>query len=118
MARVQLDVRGMTCAACERRVSRALDKVPGVVGVAVSVRRGRVSLRTRGAVPHERLHEAVRRAGYDIGREDRPWLSREPRVWRDVAIACAVLALLAVAATAALWPRTAPHPRASVDVTG
>jgi sulfite exporter TauE/SafE/copper chaperone CopZ/plastocyanin len=96
MARVQLDVRGMTCAACERRVSRALDKVPGVVGVAVSVRRGRVSLRTRGAVPHERLHEAVRRAGYDIGREDRPWLSREPRVWRDVAIACAVLALLAV----------------------
>lgn len=96
MARVQLDVRGMTCAACERRVSRALDKVPGVVGVAVSVRRGRVSLRTRGAVPLERLHEAVRRAGYDIGREDRPWLSREPRVWRDVAIACAVLALLAV----------------------
>lgn len=34
------------------------------------------------------------------------------------ALTLAVLAVLAVAATATLWPRTAPHPRASADVTG
>jgi len=97
MARVQLDVRGMTCTACERRIARALDAVPGVVGVEVSARRGRVRLRTRGHVPTEHLHAAVRAAGYDVGRDVRPWLSRDVRVWRDVGLAVVVLALLAVA---------------------
>lgn len=97
MPRVQLDVRGMTCTACERRITRVLDKVPGVVGVAVSARRGRAVLRTRGAVAPHVLHEAVRSAGYDVGRESRPWVSRDPRVWRDIGLALAVFALLAVA---------------------
>jgi uncharacterized protein len=96
MAKVELPVRGMTCTACERRVTAALDKVPGVVGVAVSARRGTARLRIRGPANSAALHEAIRGAGYDVGRDASHWLSRDREVWRDVLLAVVGVAALAM----------------------
>ncbi|WP_225753607.1 sulfite exporter TauE/SafE family protein [Actinotalea sp. Marseille-Q4924] len=95
---VDLAVVGMTCRACEVRVGKALRGVPGVRHVDVSSARGRARVRTDADVPAERWATAVRRAGYELGVQRRPWLTRDGRVWRDVALAVGAVAVVAVAA--------------------
>ena len=41
LARITIPVTGMTCAACVRRVERALEKVPGVLGASVNLATGK-----------------------------------------------------------------------------
>ncbi|MBC7291932.1 MAG: sulfite exporter TauE/SafE family protein [Actinotalea sp.] len=94
---VELAVLGMTCRACEVRIGKALRRVPGVTDVDVSAAHSRARVRTDAVVPVERLAAAVRRAGYELGAERRPWLTRDRRVWRDVALATAAVAVVAVA---------------------
>ncbi|HWQ27960.1 MAG TPA: heavy metal translocating P-type ATPase [Dehalococcoidia bacterium] len=65
-AELVLDVEGMTCASCVRRVENALRGVPGVVDASVNLATERATVRyTPGAVTFEALREAVRAAGYD-----------------------------------------------------
>ncbi|HEY3546220.1 MAG TPA: sulfite exporter TauE/SafE family protein [Propionicimonas sp.] len=97
MAVLDLPVKGMTCRACEVRVTKALTKVPGVTGVSVSARRGIARVRTTTQVPRGRLARAIEKAGYQLGQDDSAWLTRDRAVWRDVAVAVGVLAVLALA---------------------
>lgn len=97
MSTIHLPVRGMTCAACERRISKALGTVPGVTEATVSARRGRATIRTDRDVPRSALVRAVRRAGYEVGRDETHWFTRDASVWRDVAVAVAVVGALALA---------------------
>ena len=94
MLRVTLPVTGMTCGACERRVSRALTGVPGVEDVTVSARRGTAVL-TVGAdeVPWDGIAAAVEKAGYSVGRA--PWVPRDGLVGRRALIAVVAVGLLA-----------------------
>jgi cation-transporting P-type ATPase A/B len=74
--RVELDVSGMTCAACAARVESRLNKLDGVrasVNYATRV----ATVDAPGAVATDELCEVVRRAGYDAdlrapGRDERP----------------------------------------------
>ncbi|MBC7291826.1 MAG: sulfite exporter TauE/SafE family protein [Actinotalea sp.] len=93
---VELPVQGMTCTACERRIT-TLQRVPGVRDARVSARRGRATVRTTGRVPRSALVRAVRAAGYEVGEDVRDWLSRDRTVWRDLAVALAVLTALGLA---------------------
>ena len=100
MPTIELEIAGMTCRACETRVGKALGGVPGVVGARVSARRGRAVLRTSGPVDRSRLARAVRSAGYELGAAERAWLTRDRRVWRDVALATGVVGIVALLASA------------------
>lgn len=97
MRTIDLPVRGMTCASCERRISKGLRKVPGVVDATVSARRGRARIRTDRDVPRAALVRAVRSAGYEVGHDERHWFTRDTNVWRDVAVAVAVVVALGLA---------------------
>lgn len=99
MPTIELEIAGMTCRACETRVGKALREVPGVERVRVSARRGTAVLDTSGPLDRSRLGRAVRTAGYELGAAERAWLTRDRRVWRDVAVATAVVAALAVVAS-------------------
>ncbi len=61
---VDLQVSGMTCASCVRRVERALSAVPGVLGVEVNLASETARVRTAGA-QLSALTSALQRAGYD-----------------------------------------------------
>lgn len=64
--RVQLGVRGMTCASCVARVEKQLSKVPGVVSASVNLTTERATVNyTPGAVTPQALAEAVQSIGYD-----------------------------------------------------
>jgi sulfite exporter TauE/SafE/copper chaperone CopZ len=92
-----LPVAGMTCDACERRVSTAVRGVPGVRSARASAPRGRVVVELDEDVDPDLLRGAVERAGYAVARP--PWFSADRTVWRR-----AVVAAVAVgAAGLLLW---------------
>ncbi len=65
-ARAQLDIGGMTCAACQAAVQKALERTPGVTKATVSLMTNRAEVRYRPEeITPEGLAEAVRDTGYD-----------------------------------------------------
>lgn len=73
-ARVEIPVRGMTCAACVRHVERALAAVPGVVRASVNLltERAAVELSPERPPGVEALREAIADAGYEPGDPEPP----------------------------------------------
>jgi P-type Cu+ transporter len=62
-----LDVEGMFCASCVRRVERQLEKVPGVQQAGVNLATEQATVRfVPGAVTQADLVRAVERAGYAV----------------------------------------------------
>ncbi len=59
-----LDISGMTCASCVRRVERALGKVEGVETANVNFASETALITAAGGVPLETLIAAVEKAGY------------------------------------------------------
>ena len=68
--RLELDVEGMTCAACVTRLEKALSRVSGVRDVTVNLALERASLEIdTGATSVEALADAVSGAGFSVGRD-------------------------------------------------
>jgi Cu+-exporting ATPase len=63
--RIVIPVSGMTCAACQARVQRTLNKTPGVVDAAVNLMMGNATVAyDAAAVTPDTLVETIRRTGY------------------------------------------------------
>ncbi|WP_234554716.1 heavy metal translocating P-type ATPase [Thermus caliditerrae] len=75
VARAEIPIRGMTCAACAARVERALKGLPGVLAAHVNLATEKVSLEyLPDTVTLPRLHQAIREAGYEpleVAQEER-----------------------------------------------
>ncbi|MGH7719881.1 MAG: cation transporter [Gemmatimonadaceae bacterium] len=62
---IRIPVTGMTCAACQARVQRTLQKEPGVVDASVNLMMKSAAITfDPTAVTPERLVEAIRDTGY------------------------------------------------------
>jgi Cu+-exporting ATPase len=88
------DVRGMTCAACAKRVERAIGKVAGVENASVDLVRERA--RVLGAPREPELIAAVAKAGYELVPHARADARRDTSDARTVAAAVLAALLLAV----------------------
>ena len=64
---VWLNVEGMSCSHCEKRVKAALDAIRGVISVSVNLDEGKVAVDydTTG-VSEEQIKETIIEAGYEI----------------------------------------------------
>ncbi|WP_185747532.1 heavy metal translocating P-type ATPase [Thermus tengchongensis] len=75
VARAEIPIRGMTCAACAARVERALKGLPGVLAAHVNLATEKASLEyLPDTVTLPRLHQAIREAGYkplEVAQEER-----------------------------------------------
>ena len=66
-ASIDLPITGMTCAMCQKNVARALEKVDGVIDVAVNLSNERASIGYMpGTVSRRDLVTAVENAGYGV----------------------------------------------------
>ncbi|WP_244362588.1 heavy metal translocating P-type ATPase [Thermus brockianus] len=66
VARVEIPIRGMTCAACVARVERALKKLPGVLSAHVNLATEKAFVEyLPDTVTLPRLRQAIRDAGYE-----------------------------------------------------
>ena len=63
------DVRGMTCAACARRVERTLAEQPGVSSAGVNFALEKATVEATDLVSSEDLMRAVANAGYELAPE-------------------------------------------------
>ena len=67
MEQLDLHVNGMTCAACERRIERALAQVDGVVRSAADHRAARVKVVFDPArTSAQTVQTRIERAGYEV----------------------------------------------------
>lgn len=89
---ITLPVAGMTCAACERRITKALSKLPGVISASASARKGSASLIINSQASHASIEGAIRTCGYRLGGSS--WLNRDPKVWRSAGVAAVFVAAL------------------------
>jgi Cu+-exporting ATPase len=94
---VDLDIAGMTCAACVRRVEKALSKIDGVEEASVNLPLGRATVRLDPAVATQHaLVLAVEKAGYaaSLARRtetrDRIDEKEHQKLVRDVVISAAL----------------------------
>ncbi|WP_062293819.1 urease accessory protein UreH domain-containing protein [Demequina phytophila] len=98
MAERTIPIAGMTCAACEGTVATAALSLPGVESAVADRRGGRLTL-TGSRLPSDGdLDRALADGPYSVG--TRPWLSREHRVWRDLALSVAGVGAIAILAWA------------------
>ncbi len=86
---LDVPVVGMTCAACVRRVEKAIAKTAGVSGVTVNLVTGRAHVEGAAGLDVEAVRASVARAGYDSPAETGERVDpseREARVavWRAV----------------------------------
>jgi sulfite exporter TauE/SafE/copper chaperone CopZ len=96
-----VSIVGMHCKACEKMVADEIRELSGVRNVKVSLRQATATITAdAGELPDiDDIASAVERAGYKIGSENRPFISREPRDYKlfllGVVISVAVIFIFA-----------------------
>jgi sulfite exporter TauE/SafE/copper chaperone CopZ len=89
---ITLPVGGMTCTACERRITKALTALPGVISATASTRKGSASLIVTSQAGRAAIEQAIIDLGYGLGRS--PWLNGDPQVWRSAGVAAVFVAVV------------------------
>jgi len=97
----RLRVKGMTCAACVRRVEKALARAPEVQSATVNLATETAEVQTAQPVDIAALIDAIRAAGYDAepiepaahAAEDDPARALQRRLWLSVALTVPIVAL-------------------------
>lgn len=93
---VTFPVLGMTCRACEVRIAKHVGRLPNVDRVTASAVRGEVTIECTAPVSAMAIEQAIRKAGYEIGRT--PWLARDAKVWATAGAGILLVAAVAVIA--------------------
>ena len=91
-------VTGMTCSACERKVTKALLALPGVESVEVSSTRGTARVSGPSLPGRDRIDEAIRAAGYEPVAPR--WFAADPSVWKTLSVTAIAIAWVAWVASA------------------
>jgi len=97
----RLRVKGMTCAACVRRVEKVLTRVPEVQSATVNLATETAEVQTAQPVDITALIEAIRAAGYDAepiepvapSAEDDPARPLQRRLWLSLVLTVPIVAL-------------------------
>jgi P-type Cu+ transporter len=82
----ELDIEGMTCTACARRVEKNLNKLSGVTAY-VDFATEKAHLQLGAEVSREQLSEAVESAGYKVGSGRSELQTLKPRLWVGAVLA-------------------------------
>ncbi|MDI1308863.1 MAG: heavy metal translocating P-type ATPase [Methylotenera sp.] len=61
---IDLAISGMSCASCASRIEVAVNKVPGVLSVAINLATERAHVNLTSKVTHKQIQQAIKDAGY------------------------------------------------------
>jgi Cu+-exporting ATPase len=96
----RLRVKGMTCAACVRRVEKVLTRTPGVQAATVNLATETAEVETAQPIDIDALIDAIRTAGYDAEPIEQAALAEvdqghalQRRLWVSVTLTVPILAL-------------------------
>jgi len=95
-------VGGMTCAACVRRVEKALQTIPGVKGASVNLATSRATLiHEKDGIDITKIGEIIKKTGYEFlgilkDRRDDPLEAARQKEFRELALKVSAGAILSV----------------------
>lgn len=95
MKKIIIDITGMHCRSCELLTEDELSSVPGVKKVKTHFRSGVAEVFYEGKAPDKNeLEKAIRRAGYEIGKGARPWVTLDMGAWVETLFALGIVLAL------------------------
>lgn len=94
MKRCQIDIKGMHCRSCEVLIADEIVKIPEVEEVVVDQNLGTAEIFYEGELKNRDLIKAVAEAGYEIGKEERPIISRNLKDYKELGIAFFIVVAL------------------------
>lgn len=89
-------IKGMHCQSCEVLLTEELETLPDVQKADVSLRTKTATITAQHMPPHAAVERAIKAAGYEIGYDEKPAVTKDRRVYKDVAIGFVVVAILLV----------------------
>ncbi|PIY69149.1 hypothetical protein COY90_02185 [Candidatus Roizmanbacteria bacterium CG_4_10_14_0_8_um_filter_39_9] len=95
MNKTTVNIKGMHCRSCEILVEDELLKINGVKKALVNEKKGIANVYYEGSLSHEKINQAVFRAGYSIGiKEKEPLFSKRMQDYKELGFAFLIMALL------------------------
>lgn len=94
MEKTNIQIKGMHCSSCEILVEDELLEVPGVQSATVNFREGKAEVCHMGRLDHEGVSKAIQKAGYAIGKDEKPFFSKHVEDYKAFGIV-ALLAFIA-----------------------
>lgn len=96
MPKLTVPIRGMQCRSCEIILEENFKKIIGIDRAEVNHKTGIAGLFYIGSQPTEEdIKRAVTNAGYKVGSpEKKPWISKDPKVYRNLLLASLILLIL------------------------
>lgn len=91
MNKIILPIKGMHCRSCEELVAEKLKEIPEIKNVQVSFNKKQALIYSRTPLSDAVLAHAVREAGYDVGSDNKPYISSNWADYRDLIIALVLL---------------------------
>jgi sulfite exporter TauE/SafE/copper chaperone CopZ len=100
MNKIKVDIKGMHCRSCELLVEDELKKIRNIKRVEVDSQNGTAEIAYEGQLTNKDIENAVVCAGYTLGKDEKPYFSKNPRDYRDLAIAGFIVLALFLAVKA------------------
>lgn len=98
MNKCQIDIKGMHCRSCELLLCDEIIKVSGVEEVTVNQNSGTAKIKYDGELKYHAIKKVIEDSGYEIGKEERPLISRNIHDYKELGIAFfIVIALYSIA---------------------
>src|SRR3989344_4175713 len=94
MYRTIVSIKGMHCRSCEILIENNLKKIPGFSNVNISYKKSEAEIFSRHPLTRELINRAIAAAGYEIGADQKAWISRNPAEYKDLLIAFLILVIL------------------------
>lgn len=94
-----INVSGMHCRSCEILIEDKLKQIPGVKKAHANTKRSEAVVYSDQEIPKTQIAEAVKAAGYEVGKSDLPFVSASYRDLAFIVISVAVLGILYLVAT-------------------
>ena len=100
MKEIEIPIKGMHCRSCELLVTEKLEKLPGVKKVRVSFVTKKAHLYYEKYMPTSRaISAAIDDAGYSVGYDKKPTLTKDSKVYTDVIIGMIIVSIIVAVLT-------------------
>jgi len=98
MNKTIVPIKGMHCRSCELLIEEKLNEIREVKKVKVSWKKKQAEIFSDQPLNTELLEQAIVNAGYEVGKEEKQWISNDPNQWKDLIYAGIVLFVLYIVA--------------------
>lgn len=98
MEKTTVHITGMHCRSCEILIEDEVLKIPGVEKCVVSHTKGTAEIYHNDGLDDQKVNQAISTVGYSVGKEERPWFSKNPSDYADLLAIGAILFLVYILA--------------------